>query len=89
MAGNDKDMEKYLETLRKQKVEREASKLSSKTNMTMEEARALLEAKSQEQVKKARTERQLNALIEARKNGETPKAILEGTEPEPVKPQSH
>jgi len=87
MAGNDKDMEKYLETLRKQKVEKEASKLSSRTNMTMEEARALLESKSQEQVKKARAERQLSALMEARKNGETPKAILEEKQPEPVEPE--
>ncbi len=81
MAGNDKDMEKYLETLRKQKVEKAASKLSRKTNMTMEEARALLETKSQVQVKKARAERQLNALMEERKNVEPPKAILEESTP--------
>jgi len=48
MAGNDKEMEKYLETLRKAAVEKGASKLSKKQNMSMDEARALLEAKSEE-----------------------------------------
>ncbi len=70
MAGNDKDMEKYLETLRKQKVEKDASKLSRKNKISMEEARSLLEAKSQEQADRAKMEKLISA----------PKAILQEEE---------
>lgn len=56
MAGNDKDMEKYLEALKNAKLKKDTSSLSKKKNLTMEEARQILEEKRliKEAVKRSR-----------------------------------